>query len=314
MDNNNDDYTGIDCGASKVLVQSAKIDKKLMKISPVGTSSETLYSDHPDWNHNFKPISLTKQKKDYQKKTIICSNTEKRQGDVICDILISILSKFSIERIGVCFPGVKNKTGVAIMANGPRIPEFKKKISKVDNIFNDSDCCIIGEWKSTIGKMQNIKNGIYIGGGTGIADGLICDNKLIDFNEVKILKRSWELKAPGGLSVESMLSPKGIISNYNKSRNSNYTKLSSIENDNDLRLLLKKASKMFSLLIKNRVRYFDSKGKTIEKIVIGQRLGQFFKKSDTSLIKIVQDRTNIPIVLSDDRRTAALGAAWKRAC
>ena len=72
------------------------------------------------------------------------------------------------------------------MANGPRIPEFKK-ISKVDNIFNDSDCCIIGEWKSTIGKMQNIKNGIYIGGGTGIADGLIYDNKLIDFNEVKFL-------------------------------------------------------------------------------------------------------------------------------
>ena len=71
---------------------------------------------------------------------------------------------------------------------------------------------------------------------------------------------------------------------------------------------------MFSLLIKNRVRYFDSKGKTIEKIVIGQRLGQFFKKSDTSLIKIFQDRTNIPIVLSDDRRTAALGAAWKRVC
>ena len=118
------------------------------------------------------------------------------------------------------------------MANGPRIPEFKKKISNVDNIFNDSDCCIIGEWKSTIGKMQNIKNGIYIGGGTGIADGLICDNKLIDFNEVKILKRSWELKAPGGLSVESMLSPKGIISNYKKLRNSNYTKLSSNENDN----------------------------------------------------------------------------------
>ena len=75
-------YTGIDCGASKVLIQSAKIDKKLMRISPVGTSSEILYSDHPDWNHNFKPISLTQQKKIIKKK-IICSNTEKKQGDVI---------------------------------------------------------------------------------------------------------------------------------------------------------------------------------------------------------------------------------------
>ena len=93
--------------------------------------------------------------------------------------------------------------------------------------------------------MQNIKNGIYIGGGTGIADGLICDNKLIDFNKVKILKRSWELKAPGGFSVESMLSPKGIISNYNKLRNSNYTKLSLIDNDNDLRLLVKKPQNVF---------------------------------------------------------------------
>ena len=43
------------------------------------------------------------------------------------------------------------------MANGPRIPNLTHHIHPVKNILNDSDCCVIGELKSTIGMMQDTR-------------------------------------------------------------------------------------------------------------------------------------------------------------
>ena len=52
-----------------------------------------------------------------------------------------------------------------------------------------TECCLIGEWKSSIGKLQNSENAIYIGG-TGIADGIILGNKIVDIRNSKKIKRS----------------------------------------------------------------------------------------------------------------------------
>ena len=47
---------GIDCGATKVMVQSGAYCSKTNKISPGSIYHELPYSDHPGWNFNFKPI------------------------------------------------------------------------------------------------------------------------------------------------------------------------------------------------------------------------------------------------------------------
>ena len=52
-----------------------------------------------------------------------------------------------------CVSGIKSKDGIVVMANGPRIPNFKKRIKEIDAIYNDSDCCVMGECHSTIGKL-----------------------------------------------------------------------------------------------------------------------------------------------------------------
>ena len=307
-------YIGIDCGATKIMVQSARFDKTSQKIIPGNINEEFLYSEHPKWNSEFIPVSLYVQKIEYQKKKIELTKDEIKQGNVICDIISDILSKFSEDKIGLCFPGIKNKNGIVIMANGPRIPNFINKIDNINDLLNDSDCCVIGEWKSTIGKMQDVINGIYIGGGTGIADGIICDNRLINFKNSKILKSAWQLMTSNNESVESFLSPSGILKRYNQKYSSNIETLSELINVHKLNSILEDASNAFSMLIKNRIQYFQLKNEDIEKIVIGQRLGQFFKNSDSSIINIFQRRTDFPIELSYDRRTAALGAAWKKAC
>ena len=105
--------------------------------------------------------------------------------------------------MGLCFPGIKTPKldGVSIMANGPRNIKMLSMINhkiKTNNhtklmmreIYDDSECCLIGEWKSSIGKLQNSENAIYIGGGTGIADGIILGNKIVDIRNSKKIKRS----------------------------------------------------------------------------------------------------------------------------
>ena len=49
---------GIDCGATKVMVQSGVYSSKTNKISPGPINLEFYYSDHPDWDSKFMPVPL----------------------------------------------------------------------------------------------------------------------------------------------------------------------------------------------------------------------------------------------------------------
>ena len=233
---------------------------------------------------------------------------------MIIEIVNKAISDINDHNIGLCFPGIKNKDGIVIMANGPRIPDFKNRVKKIDAIYNDSDCCIIGEWRSTIGKLQDAENCIYIGGGTGIADGIVINGKMIDFNIVHDVKRSWELTIQTGESVESCLSPAGMIERYNRSTGSNISTILELSQQKDFINVINKAKDAFTVLIDNRVQFFKQNNVDIQKIVIGQRLGAFLENEDHELGKTLRGCTTLPIEFSEDRRTAALGAAWSKAC
>ena len=305
---------GIDCGATKVLIQSAIFDKNTENISPGKISKEFFYSDHPKWNKKFLPIPLNIQKNEFDKNKISLKNSERNQARIIIDTIHKAMNHVKKHKAGICFPGIKHNNDIVIMANGPRIINMKNKIGSIKTIYNDSECCVIGEWKSSIGKMKNIKNGIYIGGGTGIADGLILDGKLIDFNDKESPKRSWELLFPSGDSIESFLSPSGIIKKYNNLTKSNVKTLHEILNFSDYQDIFENSVKAFLFLVRDRINFFQQKNKIIEKIIIGQRLGEFLSKNEKNLGDLFKNSTDIEVEFSSDRRTAALGAAWKLVC
>ena len=131
-----------------------------------------MYSSHPDWDPSYRPIPLDVQIKENNNKSILIRKAERKQGDIIVKLLQDIIENISGSQIGVCFPGIKDDYGVTILANGPRIPELLTRLNKVDTLYNDSDCCVLGEWRSTIGKLQNTENFVYIGGGTGVMNGM----------------------------------------------------------------------------------------------------------------------------------------------
>jgi hypothetical protein len=305
---------GVDCGATKVMVQSGFLCPDSSKIIPGPIHAEYHYSDHPSWDNNFVPVPLDIQQSEYSSNNITLRKGEIEQGNVISKTILESIESIDDHKIGLCFPGLKNENGITVMANGPRIPDLTSRIKKINKIFNDSECCVIGEWKSTIGQMQNLDNGIYIGGGTGIADGVIIDGSLIDLNNIKGLPKSWEINIDAKDTVESCLSPAGMIRKHNETNETNIETLVELSNENSFSNIIDLAIEAFLLLVKNRSQYFEMRKKTIQTIVIGQRLGQFLEHGDPELKERFQKSTDIPIKLSSDRRTAALGAAMLIAC
>ena len=305
---------GIDCGASKVMTQSATFCSRSNKISPGSFHKEYLYSTHPDWNHHFKPIPLTTQKAEYSSKNISLTKHEVNQGNVIIETIHKAIEDVKGNRFGLCFPGLKDQNGIVVMANGPRIPNLKNRINQIKPILNDSDCCVMGEWKSTIGKMQDINNGIYIGGGTGIADGIILNGEILKLNEQEGVLRSWELNVDSQNTVESLLSPAGMINNFNKKHKTEIKTIASLSNQETFNEVLTKALEAFSLLVEERTHYFNRRGSRLQRVVIGQRLGQFLNESNVEHKKMFKNSISVPLKISSDRRTAALGAALTVKC
>jgi len=305
---------GIDCGATKVMVQSGAYCSKTSKISPGSIYHELHYSDHPGWNFNFKPIPLNIQKDEYQSSNISLTDEEIDQGNVIIETIVSSIKIIEDYKVGLCFPGLKSHEGIVVMANGPRIPNLTHHIDPVKNILNDSDCCVIGELKSTIGMMQDTENGIYIGGGTGIADGIILNGEILNITNTVGVPRCWEISVSSNETVETLLSPAGIIKRYNDQNNTDVKVLADLIHKKGFNRIMDDALGAFLKLVEVRERFFKSQNEEIEDIVIGQRLGKFFNDLGEKYLERFQSGTKIPIKISSDRRTAALGAAISFTC
>tara|TARA_Y100001970_G_scaffold285830_1_gene406566 strand:- start:205 stop:1224 length:1020 start_codon:yes stop_codon:yes gene_type:complete len=328
-------FLGLDGGATKVLAQTCEFNPKSSLIIPNGKHIEYSYNESNNFEPTFKPTRLLQQQKEANENNYKFSKEEIKQSssinDTIIKIILSSLKNNKIAQIGLCFPGIKTKNfdGISIMVNGPRnidmLSQLNQKIkSKLDHrlsiktIYDDSECCVIGEKMSSSGKLKNCDNAIYIGGGTGIADGLILNNKLIDLKNNSEIKRSWELVTPEGETIEQCLSLGGMVSKWNKKKKGSPNNIlslfeyaasgNSIAND-----ILEKAANAFTFLINDRTDFFYSQNVKPEKIVIGQRLGNLLSDKNNPLSKLISRnyKGHIPIEISTDRRTAAIGAAYK---
>ena len=91
----NDNLIGIDCGASKVLLQSAKINSSRTIISKGQYCEEYVYSSHPDWDPSYRPIPLDVQIEENNSKSILISKAERKQGDIIVKLLQDIIEDIS---------------------------------------------------------------------------------------------------------------------------------------------------------------------------------------------------------------------------
>ena len=270
---------GIDGGASKAAgAVVTKIDNMTFKIN--SEIIEERYNNQEDYIHNYKPLDIQ-----MQKKRSPLSPSEIKQGKAYINTIISIIEKLMNEDnalISIAMPGIKtkNKQGIEIMANGPRIPNLTRKIAdyfgksvEIINLQSDAEMCAWGEEFSQNGSFRKINNAYYIGGGTGIADGLKLKNQICSFEKASSwIARCWELKLKNGNSLESLISMPGINEEKN-SRDEIAVNLGLFLFER-VQTIYSGWGNIFKIdrTLSNSHSY---EGIIIDKIVIGQRLAEY---------------------------------------
>jgi len=177
---------------------------------------------------------------------------------------------------------------------------------------SDADYCGIGEEYAHNGAFRNIENAYYLGGGTGAADALKLHEKLISLDDCKTwIAKTWEMSDENGNSIEMYCSANGIqfiygnlvgVSQAELKENKIYLGqiLQLAEKDDRIaiatwqtvsrnlaNLLFERISTVysgwqnnFSFINPNRDKLSSNhhfKGTLLERIVIGQRLGDIIK-------------------------------------
>ncbi len=182
----------------------------------------------------------------------------------------------------------------------------------ISKLGSDADYCGIGEEYAESGAFRNIQNAYYLGGGTGVADAMKLHGELISFDECKDwIAKTWEMSDETGNSMEIYCSANGIQSVYGNLAGISQSKLSenktyleqilemTAKNDSKAITTYQNVSKSLANLIFERINTIYSgwqnnfsfinqnkpplmqnhiyKNTLLDRIVIGQRLGNLFQ-------------------------------------
>ena len=96
------------------------------------------------------------------------------------------------------------------------LSEKSIKLAKpIYHLGSDADYCGLGEEYADTGLFKSVENAYYLGGGTGSADALKLEGNLIPLDETKSwLLKSWEMKNNDNIPLERYASAGGIQSIY----------------------------------------------------------------------------------------------------
>ncbi|MBC8322958.1 MAG: hypothetical protein H8E70_05275 [Candidatus Marinimicrobia bacterium] len=327
--NNTPLLIGIDGGATKVSART--IQQTSDGFSLDSNQSEKTYSTFPSFDPEFSPVDISIQIEEMN-STISLTESEINQGQAFIHAFAETILELNSGKeiiIGIGMPGLKTPDGrgIAAMANGPRMPKFCDELEKslsdkgiqlakpIHRLGSDADYCGMGEEFAESGLFKSVENAYYLGGGTGAADALKLDGKLVPLDETKSwLLKSWEMTNNDNISLERYASAGGIQSIYSQYSGKSIPSLNrdkifpniildmadqgnkaAVETFSDVsfnlaELLFERIETCFSGWT-NRLGFINPNrealssqhpfiGTTLERIIIGQRLGTLLVSSE----------------------------------
>ncbi len=225
---------GIDGGATKLSGWLVEFDRDTELFRQGTLHVEKRYRDYPGYKNDFIPVDLKTQLREMETGIRIQPGEKKQAGvykSAAVDVLVELLEDQKGKKglVGIGMPGLKTKDlrGIAVIANGPRMPGFcdflEKELKKerlelkapVARIGSDADYCGLGEEYSVSGLFRDVANAYYLGGGTGVADAMKLNGKIVRFDEAGYwIAKAWEMKSSKGHSLEHYTSASGIQKIY----------------------------------------------------------------------------------------------------
>ncbi len=323
---------GIDGGATKVSGKNVIINEKTESFSPGKYSADCSYSEIEGYISDFKPVEIPVQLAERDNNAIKTTDKEKQQESVYIKacvkVIESLVKQSGINQliIGLGMPGLKtsDKRGISVLANGPRMINYAdileeqltktgiQLIAPIAHLGSDADYCGIGENYSEDGKFKDVENAYYLGGGTGVADALKINGKLIPFDNTKDwLAKTWEMKSADGRSLERFTSVGGLQAIYAEISGKEVSELNekgiyplqiaelSFNGDASAKKMIQLAVENLSLLLFERITSLYAGSRNFfefvnpnrpklspdhpflsfvfDRIIIGQRLGELFE-------------------------------------
>ena len=325
---------GIDGGGTKVIAGIIEKHQDVFYLNKF--SSNRYYLENPDFDIGFSPVSMGNQLRELKANEIKPTTAEIAQSKPIINSFRDVILELKINSpvlIGIGMVGLKtsDNRGIGAIANGPRMPKFCAHLEQllqdaniglkypIRQLGSDADYCGIGEEYGDGGMFKDVQNAYYLGGGTGAADALKLNGKLIPFDDAKSwIAKTWEIKNDQNISLETYASVGGIQSLY-----SNYAKIplkklqkdsvyadiifsKALENEEAALLTFTGVSTYMAKLIferletiysgwQNQYEFLDPDHEDLkanhpyqktllDRIIIGQRLGKLLDKSRESAL------------------------------
>ncbi|MCE9592552.1 MAG: hypothetical protein K8S98_00025 [Planctomycetes bacterium] len=127
--------------------------------------------------------------------------------------------------LALCMPGRKtdDRRGIAESNHGPVAADFLGSLEhelaergvriarRPTRLFGDGHAATAGEFRGADGALVGVRNGYYLGAGTGLAEGLVLGREVIALDWIDAwFPKAWTLRAGSGETFEAELSGLGI--------------------------------------------------------------------------------------------------------
>jgi hypothetical protein len=222
---------GVDGGATEVKVHAVRALGGSDALELAGPSAAEVY----EIARGFRPERMPAQLFALERGTIETKGLEGAQARLWLEaatrsiVSVSEQSGQARVRLGVCMPGLKTADGrgIAVLRRGPRVPDYLDRLAvllqeaglvlarPVLRLSSDGEACAVGEQFEPRGALRGVSNAYYLGGGTGVAEALVVEGKILGFDFLaNFARKAWQIEAPGGHVVEDLISPRGINTAY----------------------------------------------------------------------------------------------------
>ncbi len=313
---------GVDGGATEVKAHAVAADP------PENPHSFRLRPEHAARRYEpvagFEPVPVQQQLAEFHAGSLNLRDSERRQGACWIEATATVIADVARQcgagrvRVGIGMPGLKtaDARGIAVLNNGPRIPDFLDRLEArlaelgielaqpIRRLGSDADYCGLGEQYAEDGAFRDADSAYYVGGGTGIADALKLRGRLVPFDEARewILK-SWQIPSALGPTFERLASAASLnriwadLAGPTGGTGTRYPEQAAVAGDPVARAVLHMVALVLAELIAERLHTIllgrpdaprrgeayarlrvdhPYRGTRLDRVVIGQRIGQIF--------------------------------------
>ncbi len=288
----------------------------------LGTASASCCYDRLE---AFEPVPLARQQTEADAP--VRDELERAQADLWIDAIADTIASVASDagsapiKIGMCMPGVKtaDARGVAMMRNGPRIPDLLDRLESrladmrvrverpIAALVADGDACAVGESVDAHGLLRDVANAYYIGGGTGLAEGFRLDGAPVKLDALRgRVRKAWELVTDDGRSFDQVASMGGMNASYSARsgrplalEEAEFPEQRALHGDALALEVVDEATRALAHLIHRRMRvlaagapFEDGRASRpatyLERVVLGQRLGRMY--AEPALRRLLRER------------------------